>query len=99
MKSVWFVRFVTFVRDAGLATCHIQSATNHVSFVTKDILFEHGIPATTVVCVGTQKDHREDARGRKREKPSPFIYNDIDNFAILMFRAFAIDSWFSDGLT
>jgi hypothetical protein len=36
--------------------------------------------------------------GRKREKPSLFIHNDLDNFAILMFRAFAIDSWSSDGL-
>ena len=45
-----------------------------------------------------KKDHREDAKGRKREKPSPFIHNNLDNFAILIFRAFAIDSWSSDRL-
>jgi hypothetical protein len=45
------------------------------------------------------KDHRENAKGRKREEPSPFVYNDLDDFALFRLRAFAINLQFSDRLT
>jgi hypothetical protein len=43
-----------------------------------------GMDFTTAVCLEREKDHREDAKGRKREKPSPVIHNDLDDFALFM---------------
>jgi hypothetical protein len=36
------------------------------------------------VCSKTQEGHREDAKGRKREKPKTLIHNDLDDFALFI---------------
>jgi hypothetical protein len=36
------------------------------------------------MCAETDKDHREDAKRRKREKPSPFIHNNSEDFVLFI---------------